>query len=117
MNDTDTKALGRSLADAQKQLEDDGCMVVAEFCDPSFVTQLLEVSLHRSGKVMAVPGAKTIGIGSAAGFDEVVQRSPGRWDIPISPDEFGLDDRALPWWPLIAAVLSEDAEHSFSGVV
>ena len=117
MNDTDTKALGRSLADAQQQLEDDGYMVVAELCAPSFVAQLLEVSLHRSGTVMAVLGAKTIGIGSAAGFDEVVQRSPGRWDIPISPDEFGVDDRALPWWPLIAAVLGEDAEHSFSGVV
>ena len=117
MNDTDTKALGRSLADAQQQLEDDGYMVVAGLCDPSLLAQLLEVSLHRSGTVMAVLGAKTIGIGSAAGFDEVVQRSPGRWDIPISPDEFGVDDRALPWWPLIAAVLGEDAEHSFSGVV
>ena len=117
MNDTDTQALGRSLADAQQQLEDDGYMVVAGLCDPSLVAQLLEVSLHRSGTVMAVLGAKTIGIGSAAGFDEGVQRSPGRWDIPISPDEFGVDDRALPWWPLIAAVLGEDAEHSFSGVV
>ena len=117
MNDTDTQALGRSLADAQQQLEDDGYMVVAGLCDPSFVAQLLEVSLHRSGTVMAALGAKTIGIGSAAGFDEVVQRSPGRWDIPISPDEFGVDDRALPWWPLIAAVLGEDAKHSFSGVV
>ena len=117
MNDTDTQALGRSLADAQQQLEDDGCMVLAGLCDPSFVAQLLEISLHRSGAVMAVLGAQTVGIGSAAGFDEVVQRSPGRWDIPIPPDEFGVDDRALPWWPLIAAVLGEDAEHSFSGVV
>ena len=117
INDTDTKALARSLADAQQQLEDDGCMVVAGFCDPSFVAQLLEVSLYRSGTVMAVLGAQPIGIGSAAGFDEVVQRSPGRWDIPISPDEFGVEHRALPWWPLIASVLGEDAEHSFSGVV
>ena len=117
MNDTDTQALGRSLADAQQQLEDDGYMLVAGLCDPSFVEQLLEVSLHRSGTVMALLGAKTIGIGSADGFDEVVQRSPGRWDIPISPDEFGVEHRALPWWPLITAVLGENAEHSFSGVV
>ena len=66
---------------------------------------------------MSALGTQPIGIGSATGFDEVVQRSPGRWDIPISPEEFGVDERALPWWPLIAAVLGEDAEHSFSGVV
>ena len=91
--------------------------MVAGLCDPSLVAHLLEVSRHRSGEIMAALGSQTIGIGSAAGFDEVVQRSPGRWDIPISPDEFGVGDFALPWWPLIAAVLGEDAEHSFSGVV
>jgi hypothetical protein len=122
MNDTCTQALrgltpGKPLADAQQLLEEDGCMMVAGLCDPSLVAHLLEVSRHRSGEVMAALGPQTIGIGSAAGFDEVVQRSPGRWDIPISPDEFGVEDRALPWWPLIAAVLGEDAEHSFSGVV
>ena len=122
INGTGPQALGESapgkpLADAQKQLEDDGCILVAGLCDPSFIAHLREVSRHRSDEVMAALGPQTIGIGSAAGFDEVVQRSPGRWDIPISPDEFGVEDRALPWWPLIAAVLGEDAEHSFSGVV
>ena len=92
-------------------------MMVAGLCDPSLVAHLLEVSRHRSGEIMAALGPQTIGIGSAAGFDEVVQRSPGRWDIPISLDEFDVDDRALPWWPLITAVLGEHAEHSFSGVV
>ena len=62
-------------------------------------------------------GARDIGIGSAAGYMEIVQRSPGRWDIPVSPQAFGIDDRQMPWWPLIAAVLGDDAEHSFSGVV
>jgi ectoine hydroxylase-related dioxygenase (phytanoyl-CoA dioxygenase family) len=33
------------------------------------------------------------------------------------PQEFGIDEREMPWWPLITAVLGEDAEHSFSGVV
>ena len=122
INGTGPQALGESapgkpLADAQKQLEDDGCILVAGLCDPSFIAHLREVSRHRGGEVMAALGAQTIGIGSAAGFDEVVQRSHGRWDIPISPDKFGVHDRALPWWPLIAAVLGEDAEHSFSGVV
>lgn len=110
-------ASGAPLADARQQLEEDGYLLAEDLCDPAFVAHLLKVSLHRSDQVMSALGTQSIGIGSAAGFDEVVQRSPGRWDIPISPDEFGVDERALPWWPLIAAVLGEDAEHSFSGVV
>jgi len=122
MNSTDRQALGRSdlltpLADARQQLEDDGYLLVEGLCDPEFVAHLLEVSLRRSDHVASALGTQSIGIGSAAGFDEVVQRSPGRWDVPISPSEFGVDERDLPWWPLITAVLGEDAEHSFSGVV
>ena len=110
-------ASGAPLADTRQQLEEDGYLLAEDLCDPAFVAHLLEVSLRRSDQVMSALGTQSIGIGSAAGFDEVVQRSPGRWDIPISPDEFGVDGRAQPWWPLIAAVLGEDAEHSFSGVV
>ena len=122
MNNTDRQALVRSdlgtpLVDAQQQLEDDGYLLVEDLCDPEFVAHLLEVSLRRSDHVVSALGTQSIGIGSAAGFDEVVQRSPGRWDVPISPSEFGVDERDLPWWPLITAMLGEDAEHSFSGVV
>jgi len=122
MNNTRTQTLGglapgKPLADAQRQLREDGYLLVKGLCDPEFVAHLLEASLRCSDQVMSALGTQTIGIGSAAGFDEVVQRSPGRWDIPISPNEFGVDDRTLPWWPLVAAVLGEDAEHSFSGVV
>ena len=122
MSNTDKQAIegltkGVSLAGALRQLEEDGHLLVEGFCDPGFVAHLLAVSLNRSEQVMSALGSQSIGIGSAAGFNEVVQRSPGRWDIPISPSEFGVDERALPWWPLITAVLGEDAEHSFSGVV
>ena len=122
MNNTDRQALGRSdlgtpLADTQQQLEEDGYLLVEDLCDPEFVAHLLEVSLRRSDHVISALGTQSIGIGSAAGFDEVVQRSSGRWDVPISPSEFGVDDRDLPWWSLITAVLGENAEHSFSGVV
>lgn len=117
MNTTSTETNGISLSDARQRLENDGFMVVAGLCNVDLVTHLLDVSVSRSGKVMEALGTQKIGIGSAAGFDEVVQRSPGRWDIPISPSEFGVNERALPWWPLITAVLGEDAEHSFSGVV
>ena len=79
MNDTGTKALsglapGQPLADAQRQLKKDGCLMVAGLCDPSFVAHLLDVSRRRSGEVMTTLGAQPIGIGSAAGFGEVVQR-------------------------------------------
>ena len=114
---SDGLAFGAPLADALRQLEEDGYLLVEGLCDSKFVAHLLGVSRVRSGEVIEALGTQTIGIGSAAGFDEVVQRSPGRWDIPISPDEFGVDERDLPWWPLIAAVLGGDAEHSFSGVV
>jgi len=110
-------ASGTPLIDAQRQLGEDGYLLVEGLCDPAFVAHLLEVSLSRSDQVISALGAQSIGIGSAAGFDEVVQRSPGRWDIPISPAEFGVNEHVLPWRPLIAAVLGDDAEHSFSGVV
>jgi len=77
-------APGKPLVDAQQQLEEDGCLLVEGLCDPEFVAHLLEISLGRSDRVISALGTQTIGIGSAAGFDEVVQRSPGRWDIPIS---------------------------------
>jgi len=117
MSYSDKQDLAKSLHAALRQLEEDGFMAVPGLCGPELVGHLLDVSLNRSGEVMTALGTQTIGIGSAAGFDEVVQRSPGRWDIPISPAEFGVDERALPWWPLIAAVLGDDAEHAFSGVV
>ena len=117
MNHTDKQGLGKSLQEAQRQLEEDGFIAATGLCRPELVRHLLDVSLNRSDEVMAALATQEIGIGSAAGFDEVVQRSPGRWDIPISPAEFGVDERALPWWPLIAAILGGDAEHAFSGVV
>ena len=100
----DGLAAGVPLADAQQQLEVDGYLLVADLCDPEFVAHLLGVSRVRSGEVIAAIGTQTIGIGSVAGFDEVVQRSPGAGIFPISPDEFGVEDRAPPWWPLITAV-------------
>ena len=117
MHHTDKQVLGESLNEARRQLKDMGCIMADGFCDPEFVARLFNVSQHRIQEVMVDLGSQKIGIGSAAGFDEVVQRSPGRWDIPISLDEFAVDDRALPWWPLITAVLGKHAEHSFSGVV
>jgi hypothetical protein len=98
-------------------LVSDGFALLEQVCDSELVALLLDVSSNRAQALKEALGDKTIGIGSAAGYDEIVQRSPGRWDVPISPQEFGLNEKELPWWPLIAAALGDDAEHAFSGVV
>lgn len=98
-------------------LTTDGFVLLPRFCGRELTDSLLDVSRRKTGALRDALGAKEIGIGSAAGYDEIVQRSPGRWDVPIAPQEFGIDDQQMPWWPLVAAVLGDDAEHSFSGVV
>ena len=95
----------------------DGFVLLHQLCASELVELVLDVSRRRARVLREALGAKEIGIGSAAGYVEIVQRSPGRWDVPIAPQQFGFDDREMPWWPLVAAVLGEDAEHSFSGVV
>ena len=98
-------------------LRRDGFVLKHSFCSDSVIQSLLDTSQRRSTTVRAALGSKEIGIGSKAGYVEIVQRSPGRWDVPISPEQFGIDDRDMPWWSLIAAVLGDDAEYAFSGVV
>jgi len=99
------------------RLATEGFTVLPGLCDAAFIQRILAVAQRRIRDVRSALGQREIGIGSAAGFLEIVQRSPGRWDLPISPRQFGTTDHALPWWPLVAAVLGPDAEHSFSGVV
>ena len=89
-------------------IEADGFVVSTVGCDQAMVDSILACSKTRITQVMDALGDREIGIGSAAGYDEIVQRSPGRWDLPISPQEFGVDERDFPWWPLVMRVLGED---------
>jgi hypothetical protein len=104
-------------AEQIQRLESDGFLLLPPALNADTVATLLAVSCERLQAMRSALGTKEIGIGSAAGYDEIVQRSPGRWDVPITPQEFGVVDRDLPWWGLISAILGEDAEHLFSGVV
>ena len=104
-------------AEQVQRLESDGFLLLPPVLDAETVASLLAVSRERLQAMRSALGTKDIGIGSAAGYDEIVQRSPGRWDVPITPQEFGVVDQDLPWWGLISAILGEDAEHLFSGVV
>lgn len=99
------------------RLAADGFVLLQQLCDRDFVNHVLDVSRRRAAEILQALGTREIGIGSAAGYDELVQRSPGRWDVPIAPQQFGLIEQELPWWPLVTAMLGDDAEHSFSGVV
>ena len=99
------------------RLASDGFVVMHQLCGSDLVETVLDVCRRRAQVIRMALGAREIGIGSAAGYVEIVQRSPGRWDVPITPQQFGVDDQDMPWWPLVAAVLGEDAEPSFSGVV
>ncbi|HIG39472.1 MAG: phytanoyl-CoA dioxygenase family protein [bacterium] len=103
--------------DSQARLSEDGFMILSAACDHGLLSQISKVCLQQSKEVRTALASRDIGIGSAVGFDEIVQRSPGRWDVPITPEKFGLDAKKLPWWPLMATMLGEDAEHAFSGVV
>jgi hypothetical protein len=99
------------------QLVSDGFVLPDVPCTADLLERLLVKFHRRHKKVKEALNGKEIGIGSRAGYKEIVQRSPGRWDIPISPEKFGIEERQTNWWPLISAVLGDDAEHSFSGVV
>ena len=83
-------------------IQTDGFVFAENGCGPQVVQQLLSRSLERIDLVMDALGDRDIGIGSAAGFHELVQRSQGRWDLPISPQDFGVDVRTFPWWPVVA---------------
>lgn len=103
--------------DLKRELESNGFLHLQNICSDTLLARSNEASKARIRFIRDALGDTDIGIGSAAGYDEIVQRSPGRWDIPVSLDDFGVTSQELPWWPLISAVLGEDAEAMFSGVV
>lgn len=105
------------LAELAEELSRNGVVFLQTRCKPAVLETVRKVSRVRSREIRDALGANNIGIGSAAGYLEIVQRSPGRWDVPISFEHFGIDDNTAPWWPLITAILGVDAERAFSGVV
>ena len=100
-----------------QQLQSDGFSQLSNLCSSTLTAQLLSVSSKIASDVRQRLGKRPIGIGSRSGYREIVQRSPGRWDVPITPEQFAIDHKQMPWWPLITAVLGQSAEHAFSGVV
>jgi len=100
-----------------RKMASKGFVLLEKLCEQTVLAQLKSVCQVRSKILHEALGDKDIGIGSVNGYDEIVQRSKDRSDIPISEVEFGFDAKALPWWPFVARLLGDDAEHAFSGVV
>jgi hypothetical protein len=78
----------------------------------------------QAARVMAALGNRPIGIGSRNGYREVVQRSPGRFDVPMQEQDlmpiWGAEGSLavdVPWLGPVRAVLGPDARPSFCGVV
>lgn len=99
------------------RLTADGFVLVPEACESELVERLLDAAIQEAKTARDALGDQEIGIGSAAGYEEIVQRSPGRWDVPIDPQEFGLDVGDMPLRSLAAAVLGDDLEFWVCGVV
>ncbi|MFM7275267.1 MAG: phytanoyl-CoA dioxygenase family protein [Gammaproteobacteria bacterium] len=79
---------------------------------------------ERARTVMQALGDRPIGIGSRAGYHELVQRSPGRFDVPFRESDLlplwgegGSLSPRVPWRELVHALLGPDARPAFCGVV
>jgi len=103
--------------DSVERFKADGFVILENLCSEGILKQLLEVSQHRLQEVHKALENKEIGIGSAKGYLEICQRSPGRWDAPISPRDFGIDLKKLPWLPFITVLLEDNVEFNMSGVI
>jgi hypothetical protein len=102
----------------------DGVVLVRGLVGPALLRRINEVMRARAARVMAALGTRPIGIGSRDGYHELVQRSPGRFDVPLSEQalvpiwgEQGSMSPEVPWWGLVRATLGDDVKPSFCGVV
>ena len=84
--------------DSVERFRMDGFVTLENLCSEEMLKQVLEASQHRLQEVHKALEGKGIGIGSK-GYLEICQRSPGRWDAPITPEDFGIDLKKLPWLP------------------
>ncbi len=94
-----------------------GFAACKDLCPIALTKPLLEVTKSKLSESLEKLGDQEIGIGSAAGYKEICQRSKGRWDVPLDLDDFGIDYKKSPWWPLVTKVLGEDAEPCFQGII
>ena len=101
-----------------------GVTLMRKLVQPALLRKMNNIMRERAALVMAALGDKPIGIGSREGYDEIVQRSPGRFDIPLDEavltpvwGEEGSLAAGVPWLGVVKAILGPSAQPSFCGVV
>lgn len=107
-----------------EQFAEDGVALMRGLVPGALLGTVNEVMRARAAQVMAALGNRPIGIGSRDGYRELVQRSPGRFDVPMQERDLlpiwggrGSLAPEVPWLAAVRAVLGPDARPSFCGVV
>ncbi len=102
----------------------DGVALVRGLVPGPLLGAINELMRARATRVMEALGNRPIGIGSRNGYHELVQRSPGRFDVPLREQDLapiwgsrGSAAPEVPWLDLVRATLGPDATPSFCGVV
>jgi Phytanoyl-CoA dioxygenase (PhyH) len=107
-----------------QQFAADGVALARGLVPATLLRTINEVMRARAKRVMDALGTRPIGIGSRNGFHELVQRSPGRFDVPMSESDLmpiwgaqGSTAPDVPWLEMVWSALGPDARPSFCGVV
>lgn len=102
----------------------EGVVLARGLVGPSLLLAINALMRARVARVMEALGNRPIGIGSRDGYHELVQRSPGRFDVPMSEADLvpiwgpqGSLAPEVPWLGLVRTALGAEALPSFCGVV
>ena len=103
----------------------EGGFVLARGLVPARMLRSIDALMRsRAAAVMTALGDRPIGLGSVNGYDELVQRSHNRWDVPMTERDLtevfgprGSLAPEVPWLGLVREALGPDATPSFCGVV
>jgi len=115
----------RTVRQHSERLITEGFTIVRQLV-PAAQLLVIDRSMRaHAERVMTALGSRSIGIGSRDGYIEIVQRSPGRFDVPIFDERFfdpiwgaeGSAAASVPWMNLVHESLGPEARPSFSGVV
>ena len=101
----------------------DGVVLLRSRVPPSMLADINAVVRARAAHVMAALGNRPIGIGSRDGYHELVQRSPGRFDVPLTDSALepvwgaaGSLAPEVPWLSVVREALGPGAKPTFCGV-
>ena len=101
----------------------DGVVLLRSRVPPSMLADINAVVRARAAHVMAALGNRPIGIGSRDGYHELVQRSPGRFDVPLTDSALepvwgaaGSLAPEVPWLGVVREALGPGAKPTFCGV-